>query len=161
MIPFKTFLTEETHTLYHVTSTSDVPKIMKLGLLPNKSKNGFTFNKFGGRLSKKGFIYAFEHLNDAVGWVFKQSWEISKGKDWSMFTIIKFNDDKEEYVQDTHHESMGGRGKWLMKQGSIPPEKLTVLPPLQTSLGRLLVADKEVTEDEIDKAYDLYADPRN
>ena len=154
MKSFKTFLIEDESTpevLYHVTAAENVPKILKNGIIPNKSKLGFTKNRFGGTLSKKGYTYAFENLTDAVRWIFKAAWDINHAKDLSVFRILKFNDDKNKYEQDTHWESLGGKGRWLMKAGGVSPEAITLLPPVPQDVGRLLTGDKEVREEDLNE----------
>ena len=151
MKTFKQYINENEvpDILYHVTASDNVPKILKNGLIPNKSKLGFTYNSFGGKLSKKGYIYAFETFNDALKWLHHVTWQENNGKDYSAFRILKFNDNKNQYEQDTHWQSSGGKGKWLMKQGGISANAITLLPIVPELSGRFLTGDDEAKEEDV------------
>jgi hypothetical protein len=151
-------ISSEDSVLYHVTDTKNAKKILKTGLIPNKSSLGFTKNQFGGRLSKKGYVYAFEDLVDAVAWVMKACWAINQEKDYTVLSIIKFKDDKSQYVQDKHHESSNGLGRWLMKEGTVSPDQIVgILPPVKQSLGKFLIGlkRKHLTEEDLKNAKDI------
>lgn len=135
--------------LYHVTAAENVQKILKNGIIPNKSRLGFTKNRMGGTLSKKGYIYAFETFHDALRWVLKAAWDINQDKDINVYRILKFNDNKNKYEEDTHWESMGGKGRWLMKTGGVSPNAITLLPKLKDKVGRFLTSGDGATEEDV------------
>lgn len=151
MKSFKQFILEENEPsiLYHVTLKRNIRKIESEGLIPNK-RMGFTLNRMGGTLSKEGYVYAFENLTDALRWLAKASWDPDKGDfEADDFRIIKINDDKNQYEQDTHWESMGGKGRWLMKKGAISPEAITIMPPISKDSFKKLAGDNEITDIDI------------
>jgi hypothetical protein len=137
---FKQFLSEgNEQILYHITSTSDVKKILKLGILPNKSKNGMTYNRWGKKLSQKGFVYAMESFDDAARYTSKMLWQLNHESDVSVMKIIQFRDDLDLYERDMHFEGSGGKGRWLMKQGSVAPEQIIAVLDYKPEMGRRLV----------------------
>lgn len=152
MKSFKQYISESSEApdiLYHVTSTNNVKSILKNGIIPSK-KAGFSYGQLGQRLSKKGYMYAFENLTDAIRWLAKASWT-DNGFDLTQYRILKFNDNKNDYEQDTHWESMGGKGRWLMKQGGISPNAINLLPQIDDALLKKLTGDTDIEEKDFNQ----------
>lgn len=139
---------EQADIVYHVTSSIDVPEILKHGLIANKSKLGFTKNRVGKTLSQNGFIYAFEELSDAVRWLFHASWT-NDGFDMDLYRIIKIIDDKSLYKPDEHWESLTGKGKWLMKKGNVPADKIILLPKITEGAAKFIINGGDITEGDL------------
>ena len=74
--------------LFHVTPTKNIPMIKKEGLTTD-SKRTPLWNKSRGGQYGEGEIYAFENLNDALGWAQKMQFDL--GIPLSETSIIKIS----------------------------------------------------------------------
>jgi len=106
---------------YHVTDPSNVNKITKEGIIPNKSNKGYTKSQAGGILSEKDKVYAFDNYNDALRWQSNSSYMESDPAKTAQ--IIPFVDDASKYVKDAHPEYGDYLGVFK-KEGSVSPDQL-------------------------------------
>ena len=114
-----------TGKLYHVAATSNVPKIQHKGILPLQTSNWIqagTGERYGG-----GYIFAFDHINDAVRWAAKWDWDKNQTMGSKKISIIAFTDDLANWQEDDADPiaHAGSSGRWFKKQGRVKPEQIT------------------------------------
>jgi hypothetical protein len=131
----KHFLCESASaTLYHCTLTKNVAKIKSKGILPLQTSNWVqagTGERYGG-----GYIFAFEHLIDAARWAAKWDWEISHKMGSGQVSVISFTDDVNDWETDDADPlgQASARGKWMKKQGHVPPQNIKSVQPATMDL---------------------------
>jgi len=116
--------------LYHVTQTSNVPKIIKRGIKTMQTTNWVkagTRERYGD-----GEIFAFEELTDAIRWATNYNWSLTKS--WANFkvSIVEFNTDIDLWEEDTADpvSRSGQTGRWLKSNTSVKPVQILRADPL-------------------------------
>lgn len=141
----KQFLCESASaTLYHCTLTKNVAKIKSKGILPLQTSNWVqagTGERYGG-----GYIFAFEHLVDAARWAAKWDWEISHKMGSGKVSVISFTDDVNDWETDDADPlgQASARGKWMKKQGHVPPQNIKSVQPATMDLIKTAVHESIV-----------------
>lgn len=106
--------------VYHVTHTSLVPLIRRLGLRLLQTSNWV--NGKGTRLGG-GAIFAFEHYDDARRWAARMEWEHYRSTGAGKISILTLETgtavDWDNDFTDTLSQ-MGCKGAWLKTFQTIP-----------------------------------------
>jgi len=126
-------------TLYHVTLTKHLDKIKKKGILPLQTSNWVqagSKERYG-----KGEIFAFTSLKDAKRWALKWDWDVSKSMGSGKISIITFTDDASKWKVD-EADPIGqamNAGKWLKKDGHVPPDQIKSAEPVTSDIAKQMV----------------------
>jgi len=130
--------------LYHVTKTSNVPKIKKKGLVMMQTSNWVKgdFTRYG-----KGEIYAFEHQRDAIQWAARMDWSLNQEVGSGKISIIKFKKTG-KWVVDTNDplSQAGNKGVWYKKVGTVEPSDIISAVPVTLVHTKKLVGDEEIPD---------------
>jgi predicted NUDIX family NTP pyrophosphohydrolase len=139
------YIGEEASTqyLYHVTKTSNVPKIKKQGLLMMQTSNWVKgdFTRYG-----KGEVFAFEHPEDAIRWAARMDWDFNQTVGSGKISILKikrvgkWTEDKNDPISHA-----GSKGKRLKTIAKVAPEDILKAFPVTIDLTKKLTADEDVS----------------
>lgn len=130
-------LNEESKSVfYHVTQSTNVPKIQKKGILafqPTNWVQAGNKERYGD-----GSIFAFDHKTDAIRWAAKWDWDLTKSMGSGKVSIISFHSDPTTWETDTADPlGQGGRsGTWLKSMQRIPPEQIIDSTPVTVDMIR-------------------------
>lgn len=121
-------LNPETPTLYHITFMRNVDSILNRGILPDQPPF-WKVAKSKKRYSEKGYIYAMDHISDAVRWGCQT--DQTQGGKWftGNVAIIEFVDPDGGWEEDPNqrideYTATGIKGKWLRKKGGVAPQNI-------------------------------------
>jgi hypothetical protein len=135
--------TPQKKVLYHVTTTTSVPRIKKRGILPLQPSNWVqagTGQRYGG-----GEIFAFDNLSDAQIWAGKMDWEHNTKVGTGKISIVKFTDDG-DWEQDTA-PLVAYKGNALKKHGRVKPKSILDVEPFTSESVKSLIASNKITEE--------------
>ena len=101
-------------TVYHVTHTEKVPKILRQGLLPMQTSN-WVRGHDGTERYGDGALCVFTDLHDAQWWGARMEWEFYQCMGEGNVTILTINAEGLTWEEDRADplSQVGSRGKWL------------------------------------------------
>jgi hypothetical protein len=111
-------------TLYHVTPTRNVPRILREGLRrfqPSRWRRAGNGERYGD-----GEIYAFTHPDDALRWAFKMDWALHTASNTGKISIIEFAAGERPWQVDLNDplSQAGRRGDWLKSEHPVEPAQI-------------------------------------
>jgi len=117
--------------LYHVTKTSSVSKIRKLGIMPTRRSNWVVLGT-GRRYGKRGEIFAFERHGDALQWAGRFDWELHHDLGTEKVSIVEFFANLADWSEDTADplSHAGSEGRWLKSTTSVKPGDIFSVTPV-------------------------------
>jgi hypothetical protein len=109
---------------YHVTFTTNVPRIRTQGLRPHQTSNWVSGS--GERYNPYGGIYAFTHPEDAWKWAFKMSWHFHKP-----ISVLRLKQNTQWVTDPSPDINLTlGKGRALMSPAAIPRTDVVAAIPL-------------------------------
>lgn len=111
--------------LYHVTKTSSVGKIRKLGIVPMRTSN-WVVRGTGRRYGKHGEIFAFENHGDALQWAGRFDWDFNHDLGTGKVSIVEFFADLADWTEDTADplSQAGTEGRWMKSTTPVVPSQI-------------------------------------
>ena len=142
---FKEYLKEaegKTITLYHVTLTKNIPKIVKKGILTMQTTNWTTG---AGKRYGEGDIYAMTKEIDAFRWAGRMDWEFHKKMGSGQISVIEFEADPTKWTVDKNDplSQAGNKGKWLQSKYPVKPEQIKKTTPVTIDQIRQVTLHEE------------------
>ena len=121
--------------MFHVTKTSAVKRIQRLGILPMQTSNWINA---GGARYGNGEIFACELRCDAIRWAAKMDWEFNQTMGSGKISIVEFHDapDLWEVDESDPISRAGNKGRWLKKHGSVPASQIKAAAPVVVAMIR-------------------------
>lgn len=125
--------------LYHVTRTTNVPKILSKGILLLQTTNWVTAGnkeRYGS-----GEIYAFDNKTDAYRWAGKMDWDLFTELGSGKISIIEFSKGNITWEIDNNDpmSQFGRKGNWLKSDMAVKPDQIIKAYPFTNDMAKELI----------------------
>lgn len=130
--------TAKSQSMYHVTETKNVPRIMSKGLLCRQPSNWV--EQGSGSRYGDGEVYAFTDERDALRWAARMDWAHNKKMGTGKISIVRFRSGNEEWEPDNNDpiSQLDRKGDWLKTNTPIPASQIVDATPFgQDSMKKL------------------------
>ena len=137
-------------SIYHVTLTKNVPKILKQGIKPFQTTNWVKAGS--GERYGEGQIYSFSHPADAARWAAKTDWSFNKSMGSGKVSIIKAGRsegwEKDPAQDESPLDSAGSKGDWLRRYKAVPPSEIIKVVPFTSDKVKAMTGGQKITDEK-------------